>query len=58
MGTFAERLLDGPVPWIRLRQGYQLVRLCERYGQDRVNALCARALAFGVILGAILSPRR
>lgn len=49
VGTFAERLLDGPVPWIKLRQGYQLVRLCERYGQDRVNALCARALAFGVI---------
>jgi transposase len=49
VGTFAERLLAGPVPWIKLRQGYQLVRLCERHGRDRVNALCARALAFGVI---------
>lgn len=49
VGSFAERLLAGPVPWIRLRQGYQLVRLCQRYGQDRVNALCARALAFEVI---------
>jgi hypothetical protein len=49
VGAFAERLLGGPVPWIKLRQAYQLLRLCNRYGQDRVNALCARALAFGVI---------
>jgi transposase len=49
VGAFAERLLDGPVPWLRLRQGYQLLRLCERYGQERVDALCSRALAFSVI---------
>jgi transposase len=49
VGTFAERLLAGPLPWMKLRQGYQLMRLCERYGQERVNALCARALAFNVI---------
>jgi hypothetical protein len=49
VGAFAERLLGGPVPWVRLRQAYRLLRLCERYGQDRVNALCARALAFDVI---------
>ena len=39
----------GPVPWLKLRQAYGLLRLCERYGQERVNALCARALAFGVL---------
>lgn len=49
VGAFVERLLGGPVPWIKLRQGYGLLRLCQRYGQDRVNALCARALAFDVI---------
>ena len=49
VGTFVERLLGGPVPWIKLRQAYGLLRLCERYGQDRVNVLCARALAFDVI---------
>jgi transposase len=49
VGAFAERLLGGPVPWLKLRQAYGLLRLCDRYGQDRVNALCARALAFGVI---------
>jgi transposase len=49
VGDFASRLLGGPVPWLKLRQAYGLLRLCERYGQDRVNALCARALAFEVI---------
>jgi len=49
VGAFIERLLGGPVPWIKLRQAYGLLRLCQRYGQDRVNALCARALAFEVI---------
>lgn len=49
VGAFTERLLGGPVPWIKLRQAYGLLRLCQRYGQDRVNALCARALAFEVI---------
>ena len=49
VGRFAERLLDGSVPWLKLRQAYGLLRLCERYGHDRVNALCGRALAFDVI---------
>jgi transposase len=49
VGAFAQRLLDGPVPWLKLRQAYGLLRLCERYGHDRVNALCERALIFDVI---------
>jgi hypothetical protein len=49
VGAFVERLLGGPVPWIKLRQAYGLLRLCQRYGQDRVNAVCARAIAFEVI---------
>ena len=32
-----------------MRQGYGLLRLCERYGAPRVDALCARALAFDVL---------
>jgi hypothetical protein len=31
-----------------MRQGYGLVRLCERYGADKVNALCKRSLVFDV----------
>lgn len=33
----------------RMRQAYGLIRLCERYGAGRVNALCQRALAFDVL---------
>lgn len=49
VGAYADRLLDGPTPWIKMRQGYQLLRLCERYGSDRVNLICERAIAFDVI---------
>ena len=49
VGVFAERLLGGPLPWGRMRQGYGLLRLCERYGAARVDTLCARALAFDVV---------
>jgi hypothetical protein len=49
VGTYAERLLAGPLPWTRMRQAYGLLRLCERYGAERVDAHCARALAFDVL---------
>jgi hypothetical protein len=49
VGVYAERLLAGPLPWTRMRQAYGLLRLCERYGAGRVDALCARALAFDVL---------
>lgn len=49
VGLFATRLLEGPLPWIKMRQAYGLLRLCDRYGVERVNALCARAIAFDVI---------
>jgi transposase len=49
VGIYAERLLAGPLPWIKMRQGYGLIRLCERYGAERVDALCKRSLAFDVI---------
>lgn len=49
IGIYAERLLDGPLPWTKMRQAYGLLRLCERYGAERVEAMCARALAFDVI---------
>jgi hypothetical protein len=32
-----------------MRQGYALVRLCDRHGDARVDALCKRALDFDVI---------
>jgi transposase len=49
VGEFVERLLVGPLPWIKMRQVQALLRLCDRYGSARVGALCARALAFEVL---------
>lgn len=48
VGAFAEKLLSGPLPWVRIRQAQSLIRLCDRNGDDRVNAVCARAIAFDV----------
>ena len=49
IGQYAERLLGGPLPWTRMRQAYALVRLCDTYGEGRVEALCQSALAFDVV---------
>lgn len=49
IGRFADRLLEGPLPWTKMRQAYGLLRLCDRYGAARVEALCSRALAFDVL---------
>jgi hypothetical protein len=49
VGQYAERLLDYPLPWMKMRQGYQLLRLCDKYGRERVEATCRRALDFDVL---------
>lgn len=49
VGIYAERLLDGPLPWTKMRQVYALLSLCEKYGDGRVEAICQSALAFDVI---------
>jgi transposase len=49
VATYAERLLAGPLPWSRMRQAYALLRLCDKYGDGRVEAVCQSALAFDVI---------
>jgi transposase len=49
IGLFAERILGGPLPWARMRQAYSLLRLCDKYGDGRVEALCQSSLAFDVV---------
>lgn len=49
VGAYVERLLAGPLPWTRMRQAYALLRLCDKYGDGRVEAVCQSALAFGVV---------
>ena len=49
IGTFVERLLGGPLPWARMRQAYALMRLCDKYGAGRVEAVCQTSLAFDML---------
>jgi transposase len=49
VGIYAERLLAVPLPWTRMRLVYALLRLCKKFGDGRVEALCQSALAFDVV---------
>jgi hypothetical protein len=49
IGHYAERILEGALPWARMRAAYALLRLCEQHGAGRVEAVCQSALAFDVI---------
>jgi hypothetical protein len=49
IGTYAERIVGGPLPWTRMRAAYALLRLCETFGDGRVEAVCQSALAFDVV---------
>ena len=44
IGAYADALLDTPLPWTKMRQVYALLGLVKRWGPDRVEAACARAL--------------
>ena len=48
-GSYTEELLSGDFPWSRLRQAQKLIRLTERYGTERVEEACSRALSFSLI---------
>jgi transposase len=49
IGIYAERLLDDPLPWTRMRSVYRLQGLVRRYGPDPVETACARALDLDVV---------
>jgi transposase len=44
IGLFAKALLDGPLPWTRMRRVYALLGLVKRYGAARVDHACQLAL--------------
>ena len=44
VGEFATPLLDSPLPWTRMRQVHWLLSLVKRYGAERVDDACGRAL--------------
>jgi transposase len=45
IGAYAAALLDIPLPWTKMRQVYRLLGLVKKWGPQRVNAACAKALA-------------
>jgi transposase len=45
IGTFAARLLEGPLPWTRMRAVRALTGLARKFGAARLDDACARALA-------------
>jgi transposase len=44
IGIYAAAILDTPLPWTRMRQVYRLVGLVNKWGADRVEQACRRAL--------------
>jgi transposase len=44
VGVYATALLDTPLPWTRMRSVYALLGLVKKWGPDRVEAACAKAL--------------
>jgi hypothetical protein len=49
IGIYAERILDDPLPWTRMRSVYRLQGLVTRYGPEPVETACSRALDLDVV---------
>jgi len=49
IGIYAERLLDDPLPWTRMRSVYRLLGLVRRYGPGPVESACSRSLDLDVV---------
>jgi transposase len=49
IGIYAERLLDDPLPWTRMRSVYRLLGLVRRYGPGPVETACSRSLDLDVV---------
>lgn len=46
---YALRLMDGPLPWSRIRHAYRLLGPVERHGPGLVDTACGKALALDVV---------
>lgn len=49
IGIYAERLLDDPLPWTRMRSVYPLLAVVRRYGPDPVEAAWCGSLDLDVV---------
>jgi transposase len=46
VGQLASIILEGPLPWTRMRRVYALLSLVRKYGEQRVEEVCTTALSF------------
>ncbi len=44
IGAFLAALMDSPLPWTKMRQAYRLLGLVKKWGAERTETACARAL--------------
>lgn len=44
IGRYAAGILDTPLPWTRMRQAYRLLGLVKKWGAERVEQACQKAL--------------
>lgn len=49
VGRLASSILEGPLPWTRMRRVYALLRLAQKYGDRRLNEACTSALDLGML---------
>jgi transposase len=49
IGRYAAGILDTPLPWTRMRQVYRLLGLVKKWGPERVEQACAKALETEVL---------
>lgn len=49
VARFAAALLDGPLPWTRMRRVYALLGLVRRFGPSRVQEACTLALTLDML---------
>jgi len=54
VGAYAAAVLDTPLPWTKMRQVYALLGLVKKWGPDKVNAACQRALDAEAISVALI----
>lgn len=49
IGIYADRLLDGELPWTQMRRVYKLLSLSRRFGAEAVETACRRTLELDVL---------
>jgi hypothetical protein len=54
IGAYAAAVLEHPLPWTKMRQVYSLFGLVKKWGPERVEAACARALEAEAISVALI----